>query len=512
MSLEQVIQVALLGTERQPLPTFSPDTPLGRLQQQCDPAQRESALLGVAALAFGHQQAGQLPWDDAGPVPSVCRPETLRCATVRAGSLLARLLAGEHPALLGEWLRLSTGQSRIALPEQLAALLTLGSRQAALRETILPVVGERGRWLAAQNADWNWILGSTADDSVWETGESAARALFLRRLRESDPVHALELLTQTWKQESPEDRAVFIAVLSVGLNPADEPFLEAALDDKRKEVRRTAAALLSRLPDSALARRMMARLQPLLKWVSAEAGSLLKLRKAKPAVLEVVLPEACDKAMQRDGIEPKPPAGFGEKAGWLIQLLEATPLTFWTNAWRQTPAEILAASEAGEWKKELLEGWTRAALRQQDTVWCEEITSVSLEAAKLAALRELFGALDGSRRERLIGRLDAGSLPVGEQPLFWMLLAFARHDWSPAFSHSVLAAMRRMVTQPAGDWTIRNTFKEFAVCLHPEAFAAALGAWPTEAKAWEFWSKGVDEFLAAVQFRADLRTAFPESA
>ena len=93
----------------------------------------------------------------------------------------------------------------------------------------------------------------------------------------------------------------------------DETFLEAALDDRRKEVRGAAADLLARLPESALRRRALERALPLLKF---------KSNKLRRKTIEVTLPEACDKAMQRDGVEPKPGfRGVGEKAWWLQQML-----------------------------------------------------------------------------------------------------------------------------------------------------------------------------------------------
>ena len=109
---------------------------------------------------------------------------------------------------------------------------------------MLPLLGRRGHWLAAQNPDWAWAIGGTADDEkIWQVGESGARLLFLQRLRRTNPVHARELLAATWKEETPEDRAGFIAILETGLSPEDEPFLEAALDDVANKLFRNGSLL-----------------------------------------------------------------------------------------------------------------------------------------------------------------------------------------------------------------------------------------------------------------------------
>ena len=74
---------------------------------------------------------------------------------------------------------------------------------------------------------------------------------------------------------------------------------EQALGDRSRNVRATAAELLSALPDSALAARMADR-----------AASCVALdRTAGRPELTVEAPHECDAGMERDGVAPKPPAG-----------------------------------------------------------------------------------------------------------------------------------------------------------------------------------------------------------
>jgi hypothetical protein len=133
-----------------------------------------------------------------------------------------------------------------------------------------PRLGKRGRWLARQNPDWAYaVAGEVPDepgaiDEAWTTGTPEARVALLRQLRQADPARGRELLASTWKTDGPEDRAAFLKAFEIGLGPDDEPFLEAALDDRRKEVRAAAIELLTRLPGSRLVRRMIERVAPLL--------------------------------------------------------------------------------------------------------------------------------------------------------------------------------------------------------------------------------------------------------
>jgi hypothetical protein len=509
VNFADLTQVALLGTERQAIPTPSPVTAFAQLQAQVDINQRGHALLSLAGLTAQYERVGHRPACDHGAPPLACPPEQRTFVGDRASSLLVRLLAGEHPELLSEWLALASRANQVASPEALAALLSAGSTTPELRPAIRRVAGERGRWLANQNPDWAWIGGADdANETVWYTGDRQARVTFLERLRQTNPTRATELLAETWKDELPDDRLVFLPKLATGLSSKDEPFLELALDDKRKEVRRSAAALLTRLTDSRLVQRMTDRVRPLLAFSPGEPGSVLKLRRSQPPVVRVTLPAECDKPMQRDGIELRAQGGFGEKAWWLIQMLEIVPLETWTRAWTCTPEAILAGSHSEEWTRELFEAWTRAAVRQRNAAWAEVLFPAALAEQRFDKLECLLGALPPVQRETRLAALLADDTPQTRH-LHGTLIAQCQHDWSHEFSRTVLAFMRRESARETGDWPLRNQFKTYAPRLAPGTLPDAANDWPTNVPAWESWAKGVEEFLAMAQFRADLHSAIP---
>jgi hypothetical protein len=508
MNFSELVQTALLGTERQGLSLTAGNPQLGGLLGQLDLSRREDTFLAAAAVIGLHVEIGRLPGRDLAPGPAACETEARPYMNARAGSFLLRLLAGEFPELLPECLALVAGAGQLAFPEALPGLLGVGLAQAEWREAILPVLGERGRWLAAQNPEWSWAVGGADDDeNIWHVGDGAARLSFLRRLRRTNPTRARELLAATWKDEDPEDRIRFVSILESGLNADDEPLLEAALDDKRKEVRKGAATLLARLPGSALITRMIGRATPLLKFTPAQSGSLLKFQKSKPAILEIVLPSECDKSMQRDGIEIKPMTGFGEKIGWIIQMLETVPLTYWTTTWKTSPAEVIEASMQGEWKKEMFEAWLRAAIRQENQDWAEAVFPIALTAKRVEKFDGLLAALSVERREvRLAALLESDDATTRD--LQGNLVAQCRHAWSPELSRTVLSWLRKLTAQPSNDWPLRSQLKDFATRLAVPVFNEAQAGWPTDSASWEFWSKGVDEFLALAQFRSNLHAAF----
>ncbi|MDB6068040.1 MAG: hypothetical protein JWR26_4248 [Pedosphaera sp.] len=168
MNFAELTQTALLGTERQPLSPPTGNRPLDAVQAQLDLNSREEALLASAALSGLHERIGTLPARDLGPAPEPCAAEGLPRMNARGGSLLLRLLGGEHVGLLLECLALAAQARQLALPEALPSLLNLASEKLELREAILPILGERGRWLALQNAQWA-SLGAIVneDENIW---------------------------------------------------------------------------------------------------------------------------------------------------------------------------------------------------------------------------------------------------------------------------------------------------------------------------------------------------------
>ncbi|WP_244894215.1 DUF5691 domain-containing protein [Planobispora rosea] len=173
------------------------------------------------------------------------------------------------------------------------------------------------------------------------------------------------------RRRPPEDRAAFLELLGEGLSLDDEPFLEAALDDRRIEVRHRASELLTRLPDSRLGRRMAER--------AARRFAVARGR------LNVDPPLECDAAMERDGIRPKPPRGMGEQGWWLRQLVSRTPLAVWRDLLGHSPRELVRMKVV-DWGREVMAGWVRATVIQEDPEWARELFASDPLADLLAVL------------------------------------------------------------------------------------------------------------------------------
>ncbi|MDT3398565.1 DUF5691 domain-containing protein, partial [Streptomyces sp. B1866] len=209
------------------------------------------------------------------------------------------------------------------------------------------------------------------DDAVrrqWEEGLFAERVSLLAAVRHRDPAAGLALLAATWATERAEDRLMFLDSLRDDLSPGDEPFLEQALSDRSRNVRATAAELLSALPGSAFAARMAGRSRACV--FLEEAPQAAPDGAGDAARIAVRAPEECDSGMQRDGVVPRPPMGRGERSWWLGQLVEATPLDQWSEWFGgRRAAEVVALPVAGDWRADLHAAWCRAAVRQRNAEW-----------------------------------------------------------------------------------------------------------------------------------------------
>ena len=486
----------------------------------------------IGALALW-TRAGYLP-PAAVPATAISSTDTqddaLQACPPRAEAMLAHLLRDSHPPLRGEWLRLAALHHCRIPARLLPRMLEAGSSQQALRPAIVTVLGARGHWLARQHAQWTWASSTPGNDdsdiaAQWEAGTLAQRVLALRQLRARDPAAALQCLQVSWSQESPEDRALLLPCLSVSLSLADEAFLEAALDDRRKEVRLQAQQLLRTLPGCALQQRMLERLAPLLH---------LQRRKLFPDSLDVALPAASDKSMLRDGIGAQGWPQLGEKAGWLADMLASLSPLHWSALFDKSPAQCLKLALSNEFHGALVLGWSSALLRQMHAGTTTPAAAAAL-GDWLQALALLWLATDGVRvhyardffsaygalpaadvHSRLAQLVDACGPTWGDPqlPLLGVLADAARASPAPWPATLSLAVMQRLraglSTFSVPAWHFKPTLEAFAQVLDPAAMAACEAGWPTGSPAWASWQAPVDDMFSVIRFRHALSLSFQE--
>jgi hypothetical protein len=436
----------------------------------------------ATALITAWRRAGRRPTHLAHA--AVAAPaETLPEASAAATRLVQRFLSdGGEEELIRPWIEACAAAGQKASDLDIPRLLDLGRAQPHMREPIRRIIGARGGWLATQQDAWAWAT-APASAGDWSTSTGQERLALVRQIRRADPAAARHLIESTWSDDAPADRAAFLGVLKDGLTLADEPLLERALDDRRKEVRQIALDLCRALPGAALAQRCHERLARCWTW----SRPLIAQR------LTITPPTAYDKSWARDGIDAKPPTGIGERAWWLQQLVSAVPVAHWTDAWDCTPAEAIAALAKTDWEEPFIQGLIASSYAQPDARWIAALMTHRLGADHAP---QLLQALAGPERERLLG----GFLPVSgtEGRNFIALVDEIDCHWSPDFSQRVITVMQQ---QPSADWFRR--ISSLARRLDPMA-TAALAALPHD----EATKPALDAALSLLDLRRQIAKEF----
>ncbi|MFE1026970.1 DUF5691 domain-containing protein [Streptomyces sp. NPDC058818] len=515
---EELVTSALLGTDRR--------TPPG-----CEPGPRApAALLDAAAAETVRRRAGLCPARAARrpePAPEDPRPPLPAAAAHRLTMLLTdrpgtagggrRGTAPDLMELLPQWLATANARGFAAPPQAVPALLDAARGRTDLRPAALTFAGPRALWLARLNPDWRFALRATPGGGtalpgpearervrrLWEEGLFAERVALLASLRARDPATARVLLASTWATERAEDRLMFLDSLRTGLEQADEPFLEQALADRSRNVRSTAAELLSALPDSALAARMAAR-----------AVTCVSLDRAlSPPAIAVEAPHECDAGMERDGVVAKPPSGRGERSWWFGQLVEAAPLSTWSARFGgRTPEEIAALPVTDDWRSDLHAAWCRAAVRQRNGAWARALLGAPTApeaggpgAVSLAERAKLLGTLDaGERAEWVAGFIATHGLSEAFQ-----LLGMCGVPWAPPLGRAVVDALN--IARDAGSypWSFSGVMGLAERCLDPSEAGRLDGllAIPDEPEdaspgAGGYWAEAFQRLVRTLRLRA----------
>ena len=429
---------ALVGTARREVP---PLPALGIAAR--DGATREEALLDAAALGDAVRRAGRLP--ESAPEPDDPAPEeTLAVAPSPAVQIL-ELLAAQGPVggasrgvLTVHWFDTAAAAGRVVPPHLLPQVLDLATT-SAVRRAARAVLGERGRWLAARNPEWSWV----AEDGPAE--QAADRVSAVAELRRTDPDAGRAFVEQTWDTDGAQHRAAALAALVIGLDGADEPFLERCLDDRARSVREAACRLLDRLPGSGRAARMADRLRPLL----TVHGTLRKH-------LEVGLPDDPDAAGIRDGlVDPGP--GFSKRNRWLQQIVSGAPLDVWTEVTRAEPAKVVAMLRPDD-ALVVTGALTAATAGRADIAWARALMTTSPDTRLLALLPP------EEREQHLLARVSAATLGSLSAEL-----AQAPRPWGPELSRAVLKTLGSDKTSGHAVRALRDLLP---TALHPSTLPA----------------------------------------
>ena len=285
---DELVAAALIGTDRRPVEASAPPGSPAGLEAALAERGAEDRLLGVGGGVDGRAAGGRAAPASAVAVEPAAEDPRPGLPPRRAAARCCSRASIRRSCRSGSrWRRRAgCGRRRSSCP----TLLDHAARDPALHAAVGAAAGPLGRWLAERAPRWAFVRGAGDDvEAVWADGERAERRALLERLRRTrSRPRARELLAATFADETWEDREAFVAALADGLSDADEPLLEAALDDRASPSATPPRSCSRGLPALALRR------------AHGRARRAAAARRGRRGLV-VDCPEPPDAAAQRDG-------------------------------------------------------------------------------------------------------------------------------------------------------------------------------------------------------------------
>lgn len=501
-----LLPAAMVGTERHSAPWPSLQGEVGALASQAAATTDEpaTALLRIAAVLATCSLAGARGGAWSAGLPTPADDDTLPALEPGPVHDAVRWALCEGPGRLPHSVCVALAAARRRLPTALLPqALELGRRSLALRAALLPVLGERGRWLAAQRVEWQYAAGAPApahDVSHWTDGTLEQRRALLAHEREADPAAARERLQRALPELPAKERAELVTALATGLGADDEALLDTVRADRSREVRQAALALLLRLPQAAHPRRAAARMAALM----THERVLLRKR------WQIDAPQAAAEDWKADQLDAARPQHepLGERAWWLYQLVRQVPLRWWSGHTALSPAELLEWAAGTDWAEALLRGWRDVLFAAPDEAWCDALLDHWPKA-----LREnpsaVLGLLSAARRERHLQRQLRDTKDTLHATVAQILAACpAGETLSPDTSQLLVERVVERAGQLNEDYALRGQLAELACALHHDALDR-LAALPRRADETPSCAEALQTTAQVVATRRALLTLIP---
>jgi hypothetical protein len=477
---DRLIPAAMVGTARHPLNLSAFDASLLDTVQALKTATAHPAqvLLRSAALLASCEAAGYQPSvldpSCASALPDAAPNDAIAVAPEAAAHALDWVLRDAPVRLAGELLRY-VQQHGMRLPARLLpAALELGRQCAQLRCDLLPVLGERGNWLARVQPQWTCVLSSSVQTPAelrWSEGRLQQRVSALREWRAENPSRARERLLAVFSELPAKERAELLAALAMGLSMADCGLLELCCHDRSLEVRQVARRLLLQLPESGWVQRAIQRVAAMLGWV---AGST-----RKPRTIEAPLLAGSD--WEIDGIELQRPKGesLGERAWLLYQLVRQVPLNWWVQTLGLSPPLLLKWAAGSDWAAALQRAWHDVLLVAPEANFAEAFL-LDWPNAVVKDPRAVLALLSPQRHEAwLIRQLQAGGkLDLVEFVEQWLGVCAFATQMNAVLAELLLPVLLQALRRGAlrENYALRNLLPELC-CVLPMAQLAPLSVW-----------------------------------
>ena len=513
-SWQDLIQVAMLGTDRQPLPKLAEDDPAQELVSSSSESVEKQLLDRIAIQAY-RRRAGAIPAVRLGESGAAAPPDTLPMCNPEAAQTLGRFMIGSKTWLVREWLELAMKAGVRPPDERLPELLGAGRRIKSIRHLIYESLGERGLWLAAQRPEWLYATLDINDPAsisrLMATGKTLEQQFVLERVRSLNPEYGRQLIEANWSSATARMRTLMLDLMIPELTMADEPFLEGLLESGLISVRRRVVDLLSRLPESRLCARMNQRAETYLRWEPGDGS--------RSTYIELDMSSGITPELIRDGlVQTRGREGFTQMGWRLLHFVRSTPLSTWTELFAHSIEEIIAAGLASEWDRPLIRGWSVAAQRQNNKVWAEALLfGCSGIVDGRYGVSSLLGTLAPDKQEQFVLELleTPNSLPEFQRySAEAAVLRECKHSWSDPFARQMIRHFKKLIrtdqTSVQPQLVLHRTLRQIANFFPPSLYDESRAELEPLGPTYKRWQASIQGFLRVLEIRTEMQAALME--
>jgi hypothetical protein len=364
---QQVIQTALIGTDKQTISTIDMDEnllPAIHAITINTGIDKEEQFLQIATLVHQYTFCGTEPIVKTDSSLPICAAETQTYCNSNATNILREILYEDSSGLLAMWLQLCTSKQEIVAPVLLPDLFEKAVQQKILRQYIA-CLGKRGEWLSQFNSRWQFAT-PTSDEELWQRGSANERKSVLQQLRTTNANQAREWLQETWPQENAASKQSLLEAFATNLSDADVPWLESLTNEKSSKVKEDVLKLLQQIPNSTIVLQYTRFLQQSL---------LLKKEKtmfglSSKQVLQVEVPNDVATQMIKHSLENlSNKKDFSDDEWMVYQLVEHVPPKTLEQHLQLSPQSIIELLQKEDTTTKFIKAIVAATVRFSSKEW-----------------------------------------------------------------------------------------------------------------------------------------------
>jgi len=364
---QQVIQIALIGTDKQTISTKEMDEdllPAIDVINSNTAINREEQFLQIATLIHQYTFCGteaSIKTDSSLPI---CEAETQSYCNTSATNVLRDILYENSDSLLKLWLQLCTAKQQIVVPELLPILFDKLVQQKEL-QTYIACLGKRGVWLSQFKSEWNFVQVAS-DEELWLRGTTDQRKKVLQHLRNTNTILAREWLQATWGEENAATKQQLLQALTINLSEDDVTWLESLTTEKSSKVKEDVLALLQQITSATIVQQYASFLQQSL--VLKKEKTMFGL--SSKQVLQIEVPNEVATQMVKHGLENlSNKKGFSDEEWMVYQLVEHVPPKTLEQYLQLSPQSIIELLQKEEATTKLITAVVSATVRFSSKEW-----------------------------------------------------------------------------------------------------------------------------------------------